>query len=144
MSKLTNEGFQIVQVDANIVAEFDPLEHSLHLKESNSYLLVDSFPSSSITDLQQRLGPVGFSSVAVHQIGGQVYRHLISFSKSVNTRSIADTLSGLGFPAARIASIGSNFEVVGVQVTGVLLHNIFFPFSDSHFPLRYFLHLLYG
>lgn len=133
------------------IAEFDPLETFLHLNEFSVYLIIDSVPTPSITDLQKHLDHVILSPFTACQIGS-MYCHLVSLQKGVEARPIADTLSSFGFPSARINSVSSCFEVLIVlkflrhYLIGYLTEfkQILTPSIDSYLPLWCVLYRLHG
>ncbi|KAH9285548.1 Copper-transporting ATPase 2 [Echinococcus granulosus] len=121
LCKLNKQGFRVVLADSSVAestsAEFDPLNSSLRLPGNKAYLIVDALPSPEIEELRRRLNLASLSSLAVCRVG-QAYCHLVTLSKGLDTRSIADILTGNGFPSARIASVGTGFEVY-VSIYGV-------------------------
>lgn len=87
------------------------MDSSLRLSGDKAYLIVDAVPSSGTEELRQRLNIASLSSLTVCHVG-QAHCHLIAISKDLDTRSVADALTGNGFPSARITSVGTSFEVV--------------------------------
>ncbi|KAL5112897.1 Copper-transporting ATPase 1 [Taenia crassiceps] len=121
LDNLNEQGFEVTLADCSaaesISAEFDPLDSSLRLPGDKAYLVVDAVPTSGTEELRKRLDITPLSSLTVYH-AGQMYCHLIALSKELDTRSIADTLTDSGFPSARIASVGTGFEVC-ISVYGV-------------------------